>query len=398
MRVVADRVALLDALKLCSRVKPSHSLPTLRSVLLRATQDGFVVASTDMTQYVEVIVPAKVDEPGGAVLARDYLMHFLSCSDRLEVSLRIIEGKLVVSGEFTAKLHIYPPQDYPPKPRIEGGTVLELTEEQVKSLKRRVLPFVAQDETRPVLTGIRLERDEGKLTATAADGFVLASLTLGEGGTPFGVTIPSAPLRILPDAPAKITITPVNVLLEAGQARVYSQLIEGTYPNWRALLEQYKPTSGHAVVAVGQENLRQFLKTVSVKGVTSVSLYLESGGVQYWASGPSEEDLTIEGLLPAIVKGANGHRVALSIVNLQKIYSTVDESIEFYVATPRSPVVFQVPGYSILAMPMLVHWEGRREGASTTGASSAWPGTSPSEAVGDVGDAEEDNAPEPDAE
>ncbi|MDA1096254.1 MAG: DNA polymerase III subunit beta, partial [Chloroflexi bacterium] len=231
----------------------------------------------------------------------------------------------------------------------------------------------ATDDARPVLTGIHTSLDQDTLTFAAADGFRLAVQTVhlaSPAEEKVDVIIPARALRelerLLGDQSDPITMT-VNpqrsqVLFRLANVEMVSQLVQGTFPNYRQLIPESSTTKAVADVA---EFLRA-TRTAAVfarDGNNIVRVYMTPGANEMAGTirlaSRSEEVGENEGTIDALVAGPEA-QIAFNSRYLADILGVVGRSkVTLETTGPSSPGTFRPvddPDYLHVVMPMFVQW------------------------------------------
>src|SRR5437660_4923659 len=122
----------------------------------------------------------------------------------------------------------------------------------LKEMIEEVAFAAADDDSRPVLTGVLVQVSDERLTFAAADAFRLAVRVAPLPGDdhPRGDSlIPARTLtelaRILPsEGPVEMIVTPnrSQVLFHTASLDLVSRLIEGSFPNFRQIIPQEHTT------------------------------------------------------------------------------------------------------------------------------------------------------------
>jgi DNA polymerase-3 subunit beta len=107
---------------------------------------------------------------------------------------------------------------------------------------QQVVFAASNDETRPVLTGVLLQTQEGKLHMAATDSYRLAEKTLGKNKEDVQLLVPASAmhdlLRVLGDGDDEITVThdEQQVLFSVGDVELVTRMVDGKYPDYRKLI------------------------------------------------------------------------------------------------------------------------------------------------------------------
>jgi len=263
MKVICDRVALLDAVNLVAGVAATRTpRPQLTCVKIGATSDGELHLSATDAEISISLVLTKVDvqKEGEALVPADKLRQIISAEDN-EPTLTIeTEGDVChirgADAHFT--LHGYPPGDFPPVPTFEaivsgaGGShpaksVFSPPAGDLDLLITRTLFAAARENSRYAINGVLLKRDGKFMEMVATDGRRLA---LGRTAvraddapeSPVSCIIPSKALSTLqklidnPDDAVKIAIADNQAVFSLGgeddavRVTLSSNLVEGSFP------------------------------------------------------------------------------------------------------------------------------------------------------------------------
>ncbi|WP_432494876.1 DNA polymerase III subunit beta [Kineococcus auxinigenes] len=312
MELQVERDVLADAVAWAARALPSRPpVPVLAGVLLEAGDDGTLRLSTfDYEVSARVEVPAEV-RTGGRVLVSGRLLADISRSlPPRPVTLTTDGSKVVVTcGASRFTLLTMSVDEYPALPAMpaESGTVpgSEFTEAVAQ-----VTVAASRDETLPILTGVRLEIEGGRLTLLATDRYRLAVRELRwNPSTPDFTTAALVRARTLSDVARSLggTSTLRMALADGGSDLIgfsaegrqsTSLLVDGEYPKVRALFPAESPT--HAVVSTAA--LAEAVKRVALVAErnTPVRLRFEDGVLSLEA-GQGEDAQATEALEATLV-------------------------------------------------------------------------------------------------
>lgn len=171
---------------------------------------------------------------------------------------------------------------------------------------RQVQLCAADDELRPVINGIYLDKIDNKLTYVATNGSILGMVetTLESGTGKSAFIIPSKYARILSSIiPADcqevdINVASINMSFRFDNYTLVCRMIEGRFPNYRAVI----PTNNDKEAIILKNDFLSALKRVSVFSskvsslivinATSKEITLEAHDVDYSIS--AEEKFSID--------------------------------------------------------------------------------------------------------
>jgi DNA polymerase-3 subunit beta len=243
MKLDCPRKAFFEATSAASLAASSRtSVTILQHLKVEASETGIRVLGCDGEMWVERQIPSIVRETGSVCLQASLLKDIVSSLADADLELRTLDGQgaLLVQGASEYRLQTIDAMDFPEPPAFGSDGELTLPFGQIKDAINSVIFAVSTDNHRQVLTGVLFQYDGAKLTLVATDTHRLAVKQIHQEG--IGATIstivPDKALRALMGMPVAddemITLRfgDGRLGVEAGGAKVVSQLLAGVYPNW----------------------------------------------------------------------------------------------------------------------------------------------------------------------
>ncbi|MBQ8684938.1 MAG: DNA polymerase III subunit beta [Clostridia bacterium] len=178
MKFVCEGTVLSDAaFSVCKACAVKTITPVLECIKIEAKNDGITLTAYDGEISIEKKVKAEVLEEGEICVNGKLFADFVGKISRSEMVIAADEGGMIIRyGDSETNMQTLPAKDFPV---IENGAFnegyFETKQEDLKNLIAKVVFCCATDESRPILKGCLLETKEGKLTATALDGFRMAT-------------------------------------------------------------------------------------------------------------------------------------------------------------------------------------------------------------------------------
>jgi DNA polymerase III subunit beta len=220
MKVTCTRDELLRHLGVVSRaVSTRMTVQILSGILLTAKEGRLELAATDMELSLRSSFDVETADEGAVVVPGRLLMELarLLPDADVEIDHRPEEGAVVLTcGTATYKLHTYNPDDFPTLPDVDKVQLVPVDRAAVLETAARVARAASRDESRPVLTGILVRFEPGKLVMAATDSYRLSVKETAVDGRP-------------PDLEA---IVPAKALTELGRiAQVGEELVLGVHEN-----------------------------------------------------------------------------------------------------------------------------------------------------------------------
>ena len=252
MKLSMSSSELLAQLQTASRVASTRSaVQALSGVKISAGEAGCELLATDMEVGLRVPLAAEVSRTGAAVLPARLLLDVARSlpAETLTMELRVAEQDVeLICGASTFHLRTLRAEDFPALPEPSAQTRVALPAGAFVDTITRVARSASRDETRPVLTGILISAAARELRMVATDSYRLSvkETTLQEPleGS-LEANVPARALQELVRIAQQSSASTVAVSVGQNQAvfelddvLLSSRLIDGQFPNYRALLPE----------------------------------------------------------------------------------------------------------------------------------------------------------------
>src|SRR3972149_4023336 len=174
MEVTVLQENLLPRLTAVARVASAKSaLPILENVLLTAEKGVLRLAATDLETGIKTKVGAQVSEEGATTVPARLLVSIITNLPPGKITLKSQKDILTVSAEgFSSKINGMPATEFPSL-ASPGKVLFKIPAKDFKEAGMQVSFAAAQDESRPILTGILLKLGGGMLGLAGGEGFRL---------------------------------------------------------------------------------------------------------------------------------------------------------------------------------------------------------------------------------
>jgi DNA polymerase III subunit beta len=298
MKVVCSRQELLSELQVVARAAATRgAIQALSGVLLKAEGSELELTATDTEIALRTSLQGQVEKTGTVLLPARLLVEIVRSAGGEQISLeqRAEASEVSVSSErATFALRTLLADDFPRIPDPPGNGDVVLPAIALAQTIERVAKAASRDETRPVLTGILVSVEEGKLRMVATDSYRLSvkETPLQTGAdVRFEANVPARALqelsRVVSEKGAE-TVSIVSrenqVVFGAERVTLSSRLIDGQFPNYRQLL----PDSYEHEIRVSRDELLAVVRRVSLMAQRTAPLRLrfEQGMVTLSAQTP----------------------------------------------------------------------------------------------------------------
>jgi DNA polymerase-3 subunit beta len=339
-----ERDVLVDALGTAGRAAAGRSgaLPVLGGVRLSIEGDRLEVTGTDLDLTITVRTTVSGESDGVVVAPGRLITDIVRALEPGAVSLESDEEELqIASGRSHFTVRTHPAGDFPRLATPSGDSVTLPVDGLAEAL-RQVTRAASGEDSRPILTGVLLSAEEGGLRLVATDSYRLAVRDLsGIGVLAEGqkVLVPSRALnelmRLLGSTPGEVTLRlgTHDATFGVGDVTLTTRLIEGEFPNYRALIPSGYPNR----LIVGREALLDAVKRVKLlarDATTPVRIALRPTGIELtvittdWGTATEDVDAKYEGAEMTVafnptyliegVEAVSGDEVALDTLDALK--------------------------------------------------------------------------------
>ena len=296
LKATCSRDELTRALGIVSRgVSTRTTVQILAGILLQAAGGKLDLAATDMELSLRTSLEAQVEADGSVVVPGRLLLELARLLPDTEVS---VEHKLeeaaveIRSGSATYRLHTYNAEDFPRLPDAAAADRHEVDRETLLETVARVGRSASRDESRPVLTGVLMRFEPGKLVMAATDSYRLSvKETATEGSVPeLEAIVPARALgelaRIAQAGEGiELGVHENQVVFSTGDALLTTRRIDGQFPNYRQLVPE---TFDHELM-LPREELLDVVRRVAVMAQRNTPLRLRFGEGELTVSAQTQD-------------------------------------------------------------------------------------------------------------
>jgi DNA polymerase III subunit beta len=368
MKVTCPREELAQKLGVVGRAVSSRtSVNILTGIMLRAEDGRLSLAATDMEISLRVTLDAQVEEEGSVVIPGRLLVDIVRLLPAGEVTLehRAEEGIAhLVCGSATYGLHTYSPDDFPRLPEIAPDESFSIERAALLDTIMKVSRSASRDESRPVLTGVLVRFEAGKLIMAATDSYRLSvketEITEGPAGEVEAI-VPARALselaRIAQASDADsltVGIQENQIVFAVDDVWLTARRIDGQFPNYRQLL----PETFEAEVELPRDELLDVVRRTGLMAQRKSPLRLrfEEGQLTISAQtqdvGEAHESLPAAYTADPIEIGFNAEFLRDGLESLE------DDQVRLRLISPLRPGLIQGAGDDFLYLIMPIRLAG----------------------------------------
>ena len=247
MQFSIDAKVLSESLSFVGKVvssRPTH--PVLACVLVESGANGIQLTGFDLSTALVRFVECELFDGGKVAIPYQLVNNVVSkLSGQITVAAIYDDEKASTTitiksdnGEYTFQGMIA--EDYPQLPECTGDS-LELPTDLLAKGLDATIPFASIDDTKAILTGVRIACKDNQLELASTDGHRLgvASFKLEQSVQDFAVTLPSKSLMALSKLEGDtvyLSVNEVNARFEVGETTLICRLLDGHYPQYRQLI------------------------------------------------------------------------------------------------------------------------------------------------------------------
>jgi DNA polymerase-3 subunit beta len=365
LRTVCPRDELTRALGVVSRgVSTRTTVQILAGILLHASGGKLELAATDMELSLRTSIDAQIESEGSVVVPGRLLLELARLLPDAEVTIehRLEEAAVEIrSGSATYRLHTYNAEDFPRLPDADAAERHEVNRETLLETVARVSRSASRDESRPVLTGVLMRFEPGKIVMAATDSYRLSvKETTLEGSVPELEAI--VPARALGEL-ARIAVAGEGielgvhenqVVFSTGDALLTTRRIDGQFPNYKQLV----PEAFDHELALPRDELLDVVRRVSVMAQRNSPLRLRFADGELTVSAQTQDVGEARESLPVAFSG-EPLEIGFNAEFLRDgVESIVGEQLRMKLISPLRPAVLQGEDEDFLYLIMPIRLAG----------------------------------------
>lgn len=296
MKVNVKQQQLAHCVSMVSRaVSPRSTLPVLSNILVKTDHGRLRLSATNLELGITCWIGARVEGEGAITVPARTFTDLVSNLPSEQVLLTLDNSTQTLNvrcGTSESNIKGIDAEEFPPipEPNLDEGVPLNIT--NFKEMVQQVSFAASTDEARPVLTGVLLKIDGDQITMAATDGF---RISIREDEIPNPVSHPIdaiIPARALielariigsGEEPLIMTFPPDRgqVIFHLDNLELASQLIEGSFPDYRAII----PPSFKTHTLLSTSGLLKACKQAEIiaregTNVARLNIIPESGGTE----------------------------------------------------------------------------------------------------------------------
>jgi DNA polymerase-3 subunit beta len=366
LKLEVARDELVAKLGIVSRaVSTRGTVQVLSGILLAADSGVITLAATDMELSLRTTLDAEVEGDGAVVIPGKPFAELARLLPESAVTLEYKpeEGTVqIVSGSYNSRLHVFNAEDFPRLPAVDAQ-LHAIDREALLATVDRVAKSASRDESRPVLTGILVRFEAGKLIMVATDSYRLSvkETILTEAAPELEAIIPARALTELSRLSGgggntiDLGVHENHVvfgmgLKDAADVWLTTRRIDGQFPNYRQLL----PEAFEVELTLPKAELADVVRRASVLALRNSPLRLRLAEGELMISAQTQDVGETQETMPAAYSGEE----FLIGFNAEFLRDGVDsiagDDVKLKLINPLRPAILQDAGgdFTYLIMPI----------------------------------------------
>jgi DNA polymerase-3 subunit beta len=349
LKATVGKQELAERLGVVARAVSTRSaVQVLLGVLLRAEGSQLHLAATDMELSMRSAVDADVADEGAIVVPGRLLLDIVRQLPDGDVVIehRPEEGVVRLEcGSASYRVHTYSAEDFPRLPEVDTMPLRTVERAALLDTVARVSRSASRDESRPVLTGILVRFEPGKLVMAATDSYRLAvkETALEGGDLDLEAIVPARALqeltRIAGDGDTiELAAHENQIAFHAGETWLTTRRIDGQFPNYRQLL----PEAFEHEVPLARAEVLEVVRRISVMVQRNSPLRLRFEEGRLTVSARTQDVGEAEESLPVQFAGAEPLEIGFNAEFLREGFeSMAADEVTLHLISPLRPAVIE---------------------------------------------------------
>ena len=227
-------------------VSTKSNVPILEGIMISVAHDSVVLYGSDNEIGIECTLSAMVEQIGETVIKAAIFGDIIRNLPGDTVIVETLDdGKIrIASGDAFFVLYVVQTDVFPSFPKVERKGMYTIDQHVLKKMFSQTSFAISTDDSRKVMTGLLLESDDNDLRAVAVDGFRIAlrKQPVEQGDHAIKMIIPartvSELIKIIPSTIGELRLFDGKnqAVIEFGNCRVFTRIIEGEFFNYRYIL------------------------------------------------------------------------------------------------------------------------------------------------------------------
>jgi DNA polymerase-3 subunit beta len=273
MKFIVSSSSLLGNLQKISGVlNANNTLPILDNFLFQIKENELTASASDLESTMITSINLDKSESDGLVaVPAKLLIDILKTFPEQPLSFTIDDknfGIEISSDTGKYKLSGFYGEEFPKLPEIKGAAKFEIEAGNIFNAISKSLFASGNDELRPVMSGVLFELNNDDVTFVATDAHKLVRYRRTDVKTSSGGSfiMPKKPLQLLKTLSSgsndnvEVEYSEVNASFRIDDVHLICRLIDGTYPNYEAVI----PKENNSTLTIDRVSFLTSIRRVSI--------------------------------------------------------------------------------------------------------------------------------------
>lgn len=270
MKFTCEKSILQNSISTVQKaVTGKSTMPILQGILINALDNELILSASDKDLSIETKFSTDIFENGSIVVDAKLFGEIIRKlpNDVIQISTMGNNTVEIICQKSKFNLIYMNAADFPELPAINEDMMFQVSQKVLKNMIKGTIFATAQDETRPILTGVLFEISGDKLNLVALDGYRLALMSqYMHNENLVSAVIPGKTLnevsKILndDDMNVNITFTQNHILFSLNETKIISRLLEGEFIKYGSII----PSEFNLKVTTKRDELMSCLERASL--------------------------------------------------------------------------------------------------------------------------------------
>lgn len=368
MKFICQKAVLSGAVSTsCRAVSQKNAIPALEGILINASSEyGLRLSSYNLEIGIITYCPADIVADGSAIINARLLSDIIRKlpDESIIFEKRNESSALIKCGPTEFNIPVIDASEFPEMPTVENEDAFSMKQQTLKNMINKTVFATAQNDIKPILTGLCFDIAEGMINIIAIDNYRMAlrkePIVFPDGNEEktLSFILPGTTARELEkildenDDDVSITLSKKKICFTIGETTVISRLLEGKYYNYKSFI----PKKGTIITKCETSKLYDAVERVSLiineRLHNHIRLSLEENVIKLSCTsslGNASDEIYIQESLPPLEIGFNNK------IFLDALKAIEEENVELEFSSSIQPCVIRPEGsekYIQIIMPV----------------------------------------------
>jgi len=251
-------------------INNNNTIPVLDNFLFELNNNSLKITASDLETTMTATIPVESNDTGKFLLPARMLVDTVKALPTQPLTFMFNDNNTmnIISETGKYSFAYADAEDYPNPVEMEDAASISMPSGVLADAVGKTIFATSNDELRPTMTGILFEFSPEGLNFVATDAHKLVKYERKDlkADTETQFIVPKKPLQILKNYIAgsnddvTITYDDRNVKFNFDNIEILSRLINGQYPNYRAVI----PTENPNMMVVDRQNMLNVAKRIAI--------------------------------------------------------------------------------------------------------------------------------------